>query len=615
MKRWLPIVVLLVIGILLALWRANIREKVSPTSKRDAKVAVSPPKAIDAAVTVPTVGQARPAVESVEGTGSITGRVVNWSTGDGVDGADLTFIGSDGATTVHSMANGVFQLEGSGRFVLNAASAPGFLPYAPELGHAKTEVEVRDGRAVSGITVFLFPAIEYTGRVVDAKGALVADARVKLVGTSANEQAIDKLITEWTSGADGTFKFNAPDDAVLEATKGTVRGWSVVDDGVVLTRQMTIAISQQPARDATITGHVRDAKQQPLAGVLVSASPEREPNTPPPSLKDPDATRTTSFATTDADGAFTVGALDRGNYRVRAELAGYAPMTLDVHGGTREANITLDRGVAIAGNVIGDKSPVAAFTLLVFREEGTTLELVTARSIVDATGHFEERVMPGTYDVQAFAAGWAPSDRVEATAGGTPIQLFVTAGATLTGKVVSADGPIGYARVTREGRGGGASAQPANAGTLTRADGTFELAGIPPGPLSIFIGAGGFHPKIESGMTASEGAKLGPVTVTLTKLEDGETPQLELVGIGVKLSGQKDDIILVEAVIPGGGAEAAGIVANDQIFAVDGIAVTKLGMDGAVGKIRGAEGTTLSVTLRRDRKLVPIVVTRKKIRA
>ena len=46
-------------------------------------------------------------------------------------------------------------------------------------------------------------------------------------------------------------------------------------------------------------------------------------------------------------------------------------------------------------------------------------------------------------------------------------------------------GPIAYARVMREARGGGASIEPANAGTVTRADGTFELTGIPAGPLAI----------------------------------------------------------------------------------------------------------------------------------
>ena len=56
-------------------------------------------------------------------------------------------------------------------------------------------------------------------------------------------------------------------------------------------------------------------------------------------------------------------------------------------------------------------------------------------------------------------------------------------------------------------------------------------------------------------------------------------------------------------------------MAGEQVVAVDGPPVTQLGIDGAVPKIRGIEGTTVSITVRRDGKLVPIVVTRKKLRA
>jgi C-terminal processing protease CtpA/Prc len=65
----------------------------------------------------------------------------------------------------------------------------------------------------------------------------------------------------------------------------------------------------------------------------------------------------------------------------------------------------------------------------------------------------------------------------------------------------------------------------------------------------------------------------------------------------------------------GSGAAAAGIVVGDKVVAVDGLSVAKLGVDGAVGKIRGVAGTTVSVTLERDKQLVPLVVERRKIRA
>lgn len=144
--------------------------------------------------------------------------------------------------------------------------------------------------------------------------------------------------------------------------------------------------------------------------------------------------------------------------------------------------------------------------------------------------------------------------------------------------------------------------------------GTFELTGIPAGPLSIMIGAGGYHPRIEAAMTAVDGATLGPSTIALTRLADGEQPSLELVGVGMVLSADAESL-RVERVIAGSGAEAAGIVAGDHVIAVDGISVMPLGVDGAIAKIRGVEGTTVSITLQRGAAAVPLVVQRRKLRA
>jgi len=66
----------------------------------------------------------------------------------------------------------------------------------------------------------------------------------------------------------------------------------------------------------------------------------------------------------------------------------------------------------------------------------------------------------------------------------------------LRGTIVAAeDGtPLPFARIIlRETRGGGASVQPSNPGVVSRRDGTFALAGIPAGRVSITFGAGGRH--------------------------------------------------------------------------------------------------------------------------
>jgi RNA polymerase sigma factor (sigma-70 family) len=619
------LVVLILIALLGGLWFAHSRNTAPPVASGPASRAAAPtaavapraaPTAAAPEVREPLPGQGRPAVAASDAVGGvIDGRVINWSTGDGVAGAELTFTSDAGAATIRSRDDGGFQLapQAPGRFTLTAIASPGFLPYAPELLHSTVRVALAAGQTVRGITVFLFPALDYRGRVVDAHGAPVSGARVRLLGTPAGEQVIDKLETEWTTDRDGRFAFHAADDAVFEATRGAARGWARLDNNVQITRQLTIALGDAPPRDATITGHTVDGTGAAIGDVLVRASP----GVSGPVAAGTD-TRATAFAMSGPDGAFTLRGLDRDAYDLAAETEDRAPAALAaVPSGSRDINLTLDAGLPLAGTVVdGAGTAVPAFTLLVFRRDGAERHLVVARSLVEPHGRFDVRVTKGDYELLASAQGWAPSESTHASAGTTDLKLALSTGGTLRGVVVSAadQKPVQYARVVREARGGGASVQPANAGTVTRADGTFELTGIPPGPLSISIAAGGFNPRIEAAMTASDGATIGPITIALTPLAEGEEPKVELVGIGAALSAD-GDALRVNRVFPGSGAEAAGIVVGDHLTAVDGLPVGPLGLEGAIAKIRGVVGTTVALTVRRGDQTLQLVVERRKIKA
>jgi hypothetical protein len=574
----------------------------------------------------PLPGQGHAVAEATDAAGGvISGRVINTARGDGVAGAELTFVltsGTDGgASTVRSRDDGSFELAppAPGQFVLSAVAAPGFLPYAPELSHSTVHVALAAGQIVRGVIVFLTPALDYRGTVVDARGAPAPGARVRLIGTPTGEQAIDKPQTEWTADRDGVFVFHAADDAVLEATRGAARGWAVLDSNATITRQLTITLGDGPARDATITGRVIDATGAPLADALIRAepswaSPERERRFG----RDPDkAPRATAFATSGPDGSFVLAGLDRLSYHLTTTADDHAPSELDdIAGGTHGLTITLDGGLPLAGTVIDAAgASVPAFTLLVHRRDGIARIIAIERSIVEPRGRFSVRVARGDYELTASASGWGPSPATRASAGTTDVVLTLSKGATLRGTVVATgDGqPIQYARIQREANGGGASAQPSNAGTVTRADGSFELTGIPPGPLSITISAGDYHPKIEAAMTAVDGETLGPVTIALTRLAPGEVPRVELVGIGIVLAAD-GDALRVQQIIPQGGADAAGIVVGDRVVALDGAPVAPLGVDGAIAKIRGLAGTTIAVSLRRGDQPLELVVQRRKIR-
>ncbi|HEY5947949.1 MAG TPA: sigma-70 family RNA polymerase sigma factor [Kofleriaceae bacterium] len=558
-------------------------------------------------------GQGRVAVEAVPAEGGVvSGRVINWSTGDGVAGAEVTFTSRAGATTVRAGKDGSFELAppAPGRFSLTTIIAPGFLPYAPELEHSPVHLVLAPKQAVRGLTLFLFPALDYFGTVVDVSGSPVAGAKVRLADPPAGEQTLEKIVTEWTTDKQGKFVFHAPDNSVFEASRGGKRGWAILDRDVATTKKMTITIGDAAARDASIKGKTVDATGAPLADVLLTAVPEDPPGKPA-------VPRSVAFATSGPDGAFVLDGLDRKAYTLVAEVDEFAPVRKEhVNGGTQAVIVTLDEGQPIAGVVRDpDDKPVPAYTLLVTRRQGMVREIVTTRSVIDPRGHFEVRVTKGDYELLVSATGWAPSAPAAVSSGTTDVKIKLGSGATLQGLVVDVDNgaPLAYARVSLEGVGGGASAQPANAGTVTRSDGTFELAGIPAGPFTISVGAGDYNPRLEGGLVATEGGVLGPIKISLKKLAEGETPKIELVGIGVQLSAD-GDALRVGMVVPESGAAAAGIVVGDHIVAIDGVPVTTLGMDGAVSRIRGVAHTTVAVSIKRGEQTIPLVVERRPLR-
>lgn len=593
-----------------------------PTGAPRTGPAVTPPGPA-AAAPEPSPGQGRPTVEKVANLrgGGFRGRVINWSTGDGVEAAELTFAAAGGEViTVRSAAGGGFELTppAPAAYTLATVEAAGFMPYAPEWQHSTVRLTARADERVGGLVVYLFPAVDYNGLVVDGKDRPVAGARVRLVGSPTGEQALASLETSWVSGRDGRFVFHATDDAVLEAEARGLRGRARLDGNVAITHEMVIELGDLPRDPATVTGHVVGADGIGIPGALVRAVPvPQSRERKPAGMVEHSENRAVAFATTDADGSFALRELDGLWYELVASADGLAPATARVAGNQENVRLTLGTGEVLGGKVVDAAgAPVPAFTLLVFQRRGIARELVEARTIVDGGGRFAVHVAGGgDHELMASATGWAPSPYTPARPD-APTTLTLPGGATVRGVVVTAGKhtPIKWARVMLETARGGASAAPANPGTVTREDGTFELTGIPPGPLSLTIAAGEHHPRIEAGIQAGDGATIGPITIALTPLAPGEQPTLELVGIGVAM-GADGDGLRVQRVIPGGGAEAAGIVAGDLITAVDGNPVTTLGFDTAIGRIRGAPGTRVRLTLLRDGAPVELEVERRAIRA
>ena len=77
---------------------------------------------------------------------------------------------------------------------------------------------------------------------------------------------------------------------------------------------------------------------------------------------------------------------------------------------------------------------------------------------------------------------------------------------------------------------------------------------------------------------------------------------------------EKDGVLTVVTPLRGSPAEAAGLKPGDQILAVDGQSIAGLDFSDAVGKIRGKEGTKVTIRIRRFGNEFDITIVRALVR-
>lgn len=85
-----------------------------------------------------------------------------------------------------------------------------------------------------------------------------------------------------------------------------------------------------------------------------------------------------------------------------------------------------------------------------------------------------------------------------------------------------------------------------------------------------------------------------------------------LKGIGVQIA-TKDGKLVVVAPIEDSPAEKAGLVAEDEILEINGISTKGISIDKAADKIRGEEGTTVDLLIKRKDDVKKYTITRKEI--
>ena len=85
------------------------------------------------------------------------------------------------------------------------------------------------------------------------------------------------------------------------------------------------------------------------------------------------------------------------------------------------------------------------------------------------------------------------------------------------------------------------------------------------------------------------------------------------IGVTVQLTNEDDAGFSVVAVSHNSPAEAAGLQIDDMIVAVEGESAVAMGLTGAQQRIRGEEGTDITITILRDGKEFDVTITRQVI--
>jgi hypothetical protein len=536
----------------------------------------------------------------------VEGRVVSTRSGAGAAHAQLTFSRGGAVFAVNGADDGSFRWTAAepGTYQLTSAAAPGFLAFAPELGHSPVQLRAQRGVRLSGITIFLTPAVEYTGLVVDDKRKPLAGAQVRRV------EPLDGEPSEFTTNQDGELTFHSPDDASFEASHaGYKPRVQQLDLAAQVSRRLTFQLTPQDGSEPSprpIAGKVTDGSGAPIDNALVTAY-ERD--------------GLVARAISESDGRFSLSVRSPRVHLV-ATSPGWVPAEIEAAAGDTEVTLQLKKGGRISGTVREKESgrAVIAFSVLATRKKGAleSGETVTGSFFDPDGGYRLEGLRAGTYLVVAVAQGRAASAPVEvAVSDGADgrADFTLSRGARLSGRVidgVSREG-IARARVSLENPFGASTdlPLPVVASAETNPSGDFALDGLSEGSCSLFTAAEGHHSRMMPGIQIrAEGTP--PLTIDLTPTQPGEEPLIESAGINAQVRAQGDQMILGRISV-NGGAAAAGLQEGDIILRVDGADVRELGFAGAIQKLRGPEGSVVVVGIRRGDNEMDVVVTRRRV--
>jgi protocatechuate 3,4-dioxygenase beta subunit len=433
-------------------------------------------------------------------------------------------------------------------------------------------------------------ARKLSGHVVDETGKGVAGATV--IAESPGHPP-----HETTTRSDGAFSLDAapsPGTLTARATGFAIARLAVQAGGDVAALELRLHAA------SPVSGIVVDASGKPVAGAFVECEGAGD-----------------TSATTDEAGHFELAAAADG-CRATATHADFGTSPpVDLVAGDRN-RIEMPSPGAISGTVSDEQGrPVTRYLLSI---ESFTPALGVATTpwgrherVEEAGGAFTlDNLSAGKYVLVASAEGRPPakSEPVEVESGRTAsgVRITLGKGGTLSGVVTdrTTQKPIAGVRVRLDAVT--SSGPSAVAPSITDESGHYAIDGVPNGPFSIRVTHKDYTDRIVS-LDASNDHDLHQ---DIDLAPGGDGPSTEMTGIGATLA-MGSRYVEVASVLDGGPAAAAGLQSGDLIERIDGTSAEGFSVADCVQRLRGPEGTRVTVTLGRGAATVEITITRAKI--
>ena len=421
-------------------------------------------------------------------------------------------------------------------------------------------------------------ALRGTVKGAGAPGPAVAGAEVAL-----RCGAVDEVLAQAKSSEEGRYDLGVvPARGACRLTVAHADLPPVVKALELAPRETPLVVDVAFDPAAALTGHVVDGDGKPVKGAEVRVSDQ---------LRGGDAAAERRAASDDK-GAFRVGGLAASRYRVEVrppdalverreaiELA--RGRTLDL--GTFRAR----PGLALSGTVTGDDGePVEGLALRAFRRlgQGRALE---RRGTTDAEGRFRlGGLAEGRYDLDVdpkSAGAWLPAEREDLAVPGPPVELKLERGAIVRGTATGPDGTAPEGLAVWALAGGDRRRGPAGRATIEdRAAGTYQIEGLPPGPVTVRAAARGLAPADSELLELDAGEERGGLALRLARglrltgsvvSKDGGAP---LAGATVEVEGaaapREDEGARAASL------DAATVSGTDGRFALDGLAAGQVAL-------------------------------------